>query len=55
MIVELSSPLHNPFEWRNVGIFARVSLGGHHASWYWISIAPYGNGWAVARITPLVM
>jgi hypothetical protein len=55
MIVELSSPLQNPFEWRNVGIFARVSLGGSHASWYWISIAPYGGGWAVAQITPLVM
>lgn len=55
MVVELSSPLNNPFEWRNVGLFARVSLGGQHPSWYWISIMPYGDGWAVARITPLLV
>jgi hypothetical protein len=55
MIVELSSPLRNPFEMRNVGLFARVSLGGSHPSWYWLSVAPYGNTWAVARITPLIM
>lgn len=55
MVVELSSPLRNPFEWHNVGLFARISLGGQHASWYWISLVPYGGGWAAADIRPLVM
>ena len=55
MVVELSSPLRNPFEWHNVGLFARISLGGQMASWYWISIVPYGGGWAAADIRPLVM
>jgi hypothetical protein len=55
MVVELSSPLRNPFEWHNVGLFARISLGGQMASWYWISIVPYGGGWVAADIRPLVM
>jgi hypothetical protein len=46
MIVELSAPLANPFNPREAGLFARVSLGNEHPSWYWIPLTPTGNGWA---------
>lgn len=46
MIVELSAPLTNPFNKREAGLFARVSLGQEHPSWYWIPLTPTGDGWA---------
>lgn len=56
MIVELSAPASNPFSAREAGIFARVSLGGEgmSASWYWISLVPYGDRWAVRSVSVLV-
>jgi hypothetical protein len=47
MIVELSAPLANPFSRGEAGMFARVSLGGVHPSWYWVSLVPTGEGWVV--------
>jgi hypothetical protein len=46
MVVELSSPILNAGA-REVGMFARTSLGGEHPQWYWIALAPAGNQWAV--------
>jgi len=54
MIVEMSSPLVNPFNQQEAGVFARVSLAGASDSWYWISLAPVAQGWAVRQVTVLI-
>lgn len=53
MIAELSSPIPNPYERREAGLFARVSLGGRDASWYWIPLERKGDVWAPGHIRPL--
>ncbi len=53
MIVELSAPALHPFSSREAGLFARVSLGGQGASWYWISLHPAGDRWAVGSVAVL--
>ena len=50
MIMEMSSPMANPFQPGQAGIFARVSLAGEHGQWYWISLVPHDGGWAVGFI-----
>lgn len=54
MLVELSAPTVNPFAPREAGMFARVTVGGEGASWYWISLVPYGGRWAVGGVSVLV-
>ncbi|HWW62429.1 MAG TPA: hypothetical protein VN181_13740, partial [Thermoanaerobaculia bacterium] len=53
MIVELSSPVANPYARNEAGLFARVSLGGEDPSWYWIPLTQRGGDWAVGHILPL--
>jgi hypothetical protein len=53
MVVELSAPLPNPFVRNAAGFFARVSLGGQNAAWYWVGLVPRGGGWGVGPIIPL--
>lgn len=54
MIVELSAPAINPFEPKTGGMFARVTVGGQGAAWYWITLVPRGGGWVVGPVFPLV-
>lgn len=54
MILELSSPLANPFARNEAGLFARVSLGGQHASWYWIPLGKTGGTWMAGQALPLM-
>lgn len=54
MLVELSAPLIHPFLPTQAGLFARASLAGEGASWYWISLVPYGQGWRVVSVSVLV-
>jgi len=54
MILELSSPLPNPFARGEAGLFARVSLGGQHAAWYWIPLGRAGNSWMAGQALPLM-
>ena len=54
MLVEISSPLLHPYFPRQGGLFARVTVGGEGASWYWIALAPHGTGWRVVQVTVLV-
>lgn len=54
MILELSSPLANPFARNEAGLFARVSLGGQHASWYWIPLGKTGGIWMAGQALPLM-
>ncbi len=49
MVVELSNPVVNAGA-REVGMFARASLGGELPQWYWVALAPVGNQWAVRFI-----
>jgi len=59
MIVELSSPLPNPYEAGEAGVFARVSLAGENASWYWVplipQVSPEGTTWAAGMPVSLVL
>jgi hypothetical protein len=48
MVAAFSSPLENPFARGTLGVFARVTLGGEAATWYWIPIGPRGGTWAAA-------
>jgi hypothetical protein len=54
LMVELSAPAINPFAPKEAGLFARVTVGGEGASWYWISLRPYGDQWAVGGVSVLV-
>lgn len=54
MILELSPPLANPYARNEAGLFARVSLGGQHAAWYWIPLGRAGNQWMVGQALPLM-
>jgi hypothetical protein len=49
MIVAFSSPFENPFVRGQLGVFARVSLGGEAATWYWIPIGQRGGAWGAAN------
>jgi hypothetical protein len=55
MVVELSSPIRNPFARGEAGLFARISLGGMNSTWYWIPLR-YSNSaadWMLDRVAPL--
>lgn len=54
MLIELSAPTSNPFAPREAGLFARASLDGGSASWYWIALVPYGDRWRVRGVSVLV-
>lgn len=54
MVVELSAPGLNPYSAREGGLFARVSVGGQAASWYWLSLYPRGERWVVGGVFVLV-
>jgi hypothetical protein len=55
MILELSAPLPNPFEAGEAGVFARVSLAGENASWYWVPLVAQGESWATGMAVSLVL
>lgn len=48
-IVELSYPILNAGA-REVGMFARVTLGGDLPDWYWLALAPAEDQWLVRFI-----
>jgi hypothetical protein len=54
MIVELSAPSINPFAPKTGGLFARVTVGGQGASWYWITLFPSNGRWVVGPVYVLV-
>lgn len=53
MLVELSAPILHPYNNREAGVIARVSLGNQHQSLYWISMVPRGNDWAIRFVSVL--
>ncbi|HET8775912.1 MAG TPA: hypothetical protein VFP80_19090, partial [Thermoanaerobaculia bacterium] len=54
MIVELSAPSLHPFAPKTGGLFARVTVGGQGASWYWITLFPTNGRWVVGPVYVLV-
>jgi hypothetical protein len=52
MLLQLSSPLVNPYERESAGLFARLSLGGENPQWYWVPLAKTKEGKWLAG-TPL--
>jgi hypothetical protein len=54
MVLELSAPALHPFSPKEAGLFARVTVGGQGASWYWIHLAPSPVGWRIASVSVLV-
>lgn len=50
MVVELSAPLTNPYRPSEAGLFVRVTLGGEHESWYWLSLIPRAEQWSVGFV-----
>ena len=55
MVVELSSPIPNPFTRNEAGVMARMSLGGHDSQWYWIPLAQRNGQWAIGLVLPMDM
>lgn len=55
MVVQLSSPIINPFLRSEAGVFARFSVSGGDAQWYWIPLAERSGHWLVGHIHPLAL
>jgi hypothetical protein len=53
MIVELSAPVPNPYAAGEAGMFARVTLAGEHATWYWLPLTQHAGGWTAGIALPL--
>ena len=53
MVVELSTPFMNPFAKNEAGSFARLSVGGQGATWYWIRLVRRNDRWVAAGVAPL--
>ena len=53
MLLQLSSPFVNPFAKGESGLFARLSVGGHDATWYWVPVALRKGEWLVGTVLPL--
>ena len=53
MALELSAPFVNPYAVGEAGLFARLTLGGHDAQWYWIPLAQRKGVWAIGFVLPM--
>ena len=53
MVVEFSSPFVNPFARGQLGVLARLSLGGEAATWYWVPLGERGGQWGAG--SPLML
>lgn len=54
-VVQLSRPIVNPFQRTEAGVFARFSIGGRDAQWYWIPLAERKGQWLVGYVMPLAV
>lgn len=53
MVLELSPPFVNPYVKTESGLFARLSIGGRDAQWYWMPLAEHKGHWAMGMISAL--
>lgn len=56
LLLELSNPLDDPFVQgtkARTGVFARHSIGGEAATWYWIALERTGDEWKASGVFQL--
>lgn len=53
MLLQLSAPFVNPYAPGEAGLFARLTLGGHDAQWYWVPLAQRKGVWAIGFVLPM--
>lgn len=55
MVVQMTSPMRNPFTPRETGMLLRMSLGGETAQWFWLPLGRRGDQWMLGRLEPLAI
>lgn len=53
MLLQLSSPIANPFTKKEAGVLARLSLGNRNAMWYWVPLAERKGRWLIGTAIPM--
>jgi hypothetical protein len=53
MILEFSTPFPNPFSRKQIGVIARLSVGGESPTWYWIPLMQQKDRWIAGRPSTL--
>ena len=53
MLLQLSSPIVNPFTKKEAGVLARLSLGNRNAMWYWVPLAERKGRWLIGTAIPM--
>lgn len=53
MLLQLSSPILNPFQKKEAGVLARLSLGNRNAMWYWVPLGQRKGQWLIGTAIPL--
>lgn len=53
LVLELSNVVEDPFNAGSFGLFARHSLGGFAAAWYWIGLENRSDHWEVVGVYEL--
>ena len=53
MILEFSAPFANPFASRQIGVLARLTVGGESPTWYWIPLVQQKDRWIAGQPSTL--
>ena len=53
MILEFSAPFANPFARKQIGVIARLTVGGESPVWYWIPLTQQKDRWIAGRPSTL--
>ena len=53
MILEFSAPFANPFSKKQIGVLARLTVGGESPVWYWIPLTLQKDRWIAGRPSTL--
>ena len=53
MILEFSTPFPNPFSRNQMGVLARLTVGGESPTWYWIPLVQQKDRWIAGQPSTL--
>jgi hypothetical protein len=53
MVLEFSTPFANPFVRKQIGVLARLTVGGESPIWYWIPLMQQKDRWIAGRPSTL--
>jgi hypothetical protein len=53
MILEFSTPFANPFARKQIGVLARLTVGGESPTWYWIPLMAQKDRWIAGQPSTL--